>query len=171
MRPIKQTIAAGAVGTWIPLARQSFGTTGFTVHPQTTTAGTYNVEFTESDIYKSTRSDFTRSTTTLTITSVAHGLTTADACIVTGNSDFEGQYEIASVPSADSVTVTVADAGATAGSLGFIPLVIDAITDFSAADGTATASGNIYASSSAVRLNAESITTAPIDFLLNQREG
>ena len=171
MKPIKKTIAAAAIGTWIPVARQSFGTAGFTVHPQTTTAGTYDIDFTESNIYKSTRSDFTRSTTTLTITSVAHGLTTADACIITGSRDFEGQYEIASVASADSITVTVADAGDTSGSLGFIPLVVDQITGFAAADATATASGNLFASVSAVRLNATSVTTAPIDFLLNQREG
>jgi len=171
MKPIKKTIAAAAIGSWIPLARQTYGTAGFTVHPQTTTAGTYNIQFTESDIQTSTRVTFSRTTTTLTINATAHGLTTADACIVTGNSDFEAQYEVASVASADSITVTVADAGAASGSLGFIPVVVDTITGFSAAVATATASGNIFASVTAVRLDGTSVTTAPIDFLINQREG
>ena len=157
MKPIKKTIAAAAIGSWIPLARQSYGTSGFTVHPQTTTAGTYSIQFTESDVQTSTRSKFTRSTTTLTITSVAHGLTTADACIITGNNDFEGEYEIASVASADTITVTVADAGAASGSLGFIPVVVDTVTGFSGAAAGTLASGNLFASVTAVRLDGTSV--------------
>jgi hypothetical protein len=67
--------------------------------------------------------------------------------------------------------VTVADAGAASGSLGFIPVVVDTVTGFSAAAAGTLASGNLFASVTAVRLDGTSVTTAPIDFLLNQREG
>ena len=170
MKPIKQDITNATIGAWIPVSRASKGDIGFTVYPRASTAGTYNVQFTESDIQRSTRQAFTRSTTTLTITVVAHGLTTGDACVITGNSDFEGQYEIAGVTDADNITVTVADAGAASGSLGFIPVVLDAVTGFSAAAAATKASGNIFASISAIRLDATSVTGAPIGFAVNQYE-
>jgi hypothetical protein len=168
MRPIKQTVTAGEIGSWIPLDRKSNGTAGFMVAPHTSSAGTYDVEFTTSNLQKPTRNAYSRSTTTLTITATAHGLTTADACIVTGNDDFEGQYEIAGVTDADNITVTVADSGGTAGSLGFIPVRVDTITGFSGASGRA--SGNLFASVTGIRLDAGSVTTANIDFELNQVE-
>ena len=171
MRPISQFITEATIGAWIPVSRQSYGTAGFTIHPQASTAGTYNVQFTSSDIFKTSRQRFTRSTTTLTITVTAHGLTTTDACIVTGHSDFEAQYEVASVVDADNITVTVADSGAASGSLSFTPVVVDTITGFSGADATATASGNDFASICAIRLDASSVTGAPIGWDFNQYEG
>jgi hypothetical protein len=170
MKPIKQSVTNATIGGWIPTARQSYGTAGFTVHPQTSTAGTYSVEFTESDLQKTTRVDFTRSTTSLTINAPLHGLTALDACIVSGQGDFEGAYEVASVTDANNIVVTVADSGAASGSLSFTPVVIDIITGFSAADATVRASGNLFASVTGIRMNATSVTGAPIDFLFNQRE-
>lgn len=166
MKPIKQTVAAGDIGAWIPINRKTSSDIGFTVHPHTSSAGTYDVNFTASSLTAQARREFSRSTTTLTITVPSHGLTTTDACIISGNSDFEGQYEIASVTDANNVTVTVADSGAASGQLTFTPLIVDTVTDFSAASGLK--SGNVFATVTALRLDATSVTTADIDFLINQ---
>lgn len=168
MRPIKQTVTLGTVGSWIPLDRKSNGAAGFMVAPHTSSAGTYDVNYTTSNLQKSTRQAYSRSTTTLTVTVTAHGLTTGDACIITGNDDFEGQYEIASVTDANNITVTVADSGGAAGTLGFIPVRVDDITGFTAASGRA--GGNLFASVTGIRLDASSVTTANIDFEVNQVE-
>jgi hypothetical protein len=164
------TVAAGAVGAWIPLDRRSYGTIGFTVRPHTSSAGTYSVNFTSSPLQQGRENCvLSRSTTALTITYPAHGLTTADDVIVSGvlGADYGGRYKVASVVDANNITVTVADAGtATRGTVA--PVVVDTVTDFSGASGLN--SGNIFASISAFRLDATDVTTAPADLIYNQVE-
>lgn len=164
------TVTQATVGKWIPVDRRSYGTIGFTVRPHTSSAGTYSVNFTESPIQKGReRSALSRSTTTLTINYPLHGLTTADDVILTDvrNGDYGGRYAVASVVDANNITVTVADAGS-APTATVIPVVVDTVTDFSGVSGLL--SGNIFASVSAFRLNAASVTTAPVDIIYNQVE-
>jgi hypothetical protein len=64
------------------------------------------------------------------------------------------------------LTVTVADSGATAGHLSLTPIIVDTLTGFSAASGLQ--SGHFSASVSAIRVNATSVTTQPVDLIVNQ---
>jgi hypothetical protein len=139
---------------------------GFTVKPLPSSAGTYDVNFTTSDLGKGTAASYTRSTTTLTVTHTNHGLTTNDSYVIAGDTDFEGTHAIASVTNDNVFTITVADSGAAAGNITGYPLQVDDVTDFTAASGTN--SGNISASVSAIRLDASSATTAALVFEVNQ---
>ena len=170
MIPKRITITQGTVGKWVPVDRKSNGTIGFTVRPQTGSAGTYDVNFTESNLQKGYKDvSISRSTTTLTINLTNHGLTTADDVILSNcrNGDYGGTYRVASVTNVNVFTVTVADAGS-APTATVMPVIVDTITDFSAATGLN--SGNIFASITAVRVNATNVTDAPVDLYLNQVE-
>ena len=106
------TVAAGAVSDWIPVNRRSWGSIGFTVNPQVSAAGTYDVEFTESQIQRGTRKvPISRSTTTLTVNLVNHGLAVGDDAVITESQDYDGVLVVASVVDVDNFTVTVAASG------------------------------------------------------------
>ena len=170
MRPKKVTVAAAAVGNWIPVSRGSPGDIGFTVHPLTSSAGTYDVNFTQSEMQKGVLNvPISRTTTTLTITLTAHGLTTADDVILYGvlGQDYNGRFKVASVTDANNITVTVANSG-TATKANVLPIIVDTVTDFSAVSGLK--SGNIFASTTALRLNCTSVTTAGVSLYINQDE-
>jgi hypothetical protein len=170
MIPKRKTITEGTVGSWIPVDRKSNGTIGFTVRPQTGAGGTYDVNFTESNLQKGyTEVPISRSTTTLTISLVNHGLTTSDDVILSNvrNGDYGGTYRVASVASVNAFAVTVADAG-DAKTATVIPVVVDTVTDFN--DVSGLSSGNIFASVTGVRVDARNVTTAPVDIYLNQVE-
>jgi len=162
------TVAAAAISPWIPLNRRSWGSVGFTVNPQNSAAGTYDVEFTESNL--NTVLDFTpisRSTTVLTVSLVNHGLIVGDDVIVAGSIDYDGEQTVASVVDADSFTITVAASG-TARKAKIIPIIADDLTGFTAATGKN--SGEIDASVVAIRLNCTNSTTAAHDIFINQFE-
>jgi len=164
------TVTEGTVGAWQPVDRRSYGTIGFTVRPHTSSAGTYSVNYTLSDLQRGRENCvLSRTTTTLTITYPTHGLTTADDVIISGvlGSDYGGRYKVASVVDANNITVTVADAGsATLATVARV--VVDTVTDFSAVSGLL--SGNIFASISAIRLDATNVTTSGCEFIYNQVE-
>lgn len=164
----RKTVAAAAVGDWIPVNRRSWGSIGFTVNPQPSAAGTYDVEFTESNLQNGTKKvPISRSTTVLTISLVNHGLAVGDDAIITESGDYDGVEVVASVVDADSFTVTVAASGDSR-SATVAPVIADTVVDFAAATGKN--SGLINASVVAIRLNCTSSTTAAHDILINQFE-
>lgn len=165
MKPTKQTITEGTVGDWIPVTRNSENTKGFTVRPHTNSGGTYDVNFTESDLQGGTKRPVSRSSTTLTITWVDHGLTTDDDVVLTESIDYDGVYRVASVPDQNSLTVTVAASG-TARFAKVAGVVVDTLTNLSAVSGLN--SGNIFGSVSAVRVDATNVTTQPVDIIIDQ---
>ena len=169
MLEVKSVVAAAAVGDWIPLNRRSFGTVGFTVSPDNGAGGTYAVNFTESPIQSGIKgTPYTRSTTTLTVTLTAHGLATSDDVVIMDHSTLNGVYRVATVTNANVITVTVADSGPAAGTLTIAPVIVDTVTDFVTASGKT--SGNIFASTVAIRLNCANGTTAPHRISINQFE-
>jgi hypothetical protein len=168
-RPKTLTVTEATVGNWFPVDRKSNGNIGFTVRPHLNSAGTYDVEFTVSNLtFEHKKTVFSRSTTTLTITLVDHGLTTNDDVIIRNTADFNGVYRVASTADQDTLTVTVADSGAASGHLSLTPITVDTLTDFAAVSGLL--SGHFSASISALRLNATSVTTQPVDITINQQE-
>ena len=164
----RKTVAAAAIGDWIPVNRRSWGNIGFTVNPQPSAAGTYDVEFTESELQRGTKKvPISRSTTVLTVSLVNHGLAVGDDAVITESNDYDGVLVVASVVNADSFTVTVAASGSYT-SATVAPVVADVATGFLAASGKN--SGLIDASIVAIRLNCTNSTTAAHDILINQFE-
>ena len=164
----RQTVAAGAIGTWIPVNRRSFGNIGFTVAPNTSATGTYDVQFTESNIQRGTDNVvLSRSTTTLTVNLVNHGLVVGDEARIVQSTDYDAFHVVATVVDADSFTATVAASGTSVRGT-VIPIVVDDVSGFSGAAGKQ--SGIVDASVVAVRLDATGISSAPIDILVNQFE-
>ncbi len=164
----RKTVAAAAIGDWIPVNRRSWGNIGFTVNPQPSAAGTYDVEFTESQLQNGTKKvPISRSTTVLTVSLVNHGLAVGDDAVITESGDYDGVLVVASVVNADSFTVTVAASGDSR-SATVAPVIADTVVDFAAASGKN--SGFIDASIVAIRLNCTNSTTAAHDILINQFE-
>ena len=168
MRPIRKTVAAAAIGDWIPVNRRSWGNIGFTVNPQPSAAGTYAVQFTESQLQNGTKKvPISRSTTVLTVNLVNHGGAVGDDAAVTESGDYDGVLVIASVVDADNFTVTVSASGDSR-SATIAVVIADDVAGFTAASGKD--SGLINASVVAIRLNCTNSTTAAHDILINQFE-
>ncbi len=162
------TVAAGAVSDWIPVNRRSWGNIGFTVNPQPSAAGTYDVEFTESQLQRGIKKvPISRSTTVLTVNLVNHGGAVGDDAVITESGNYDGVLVIASVVSADSFTVTVSASGdSTSATIAIV--IADDLVGFTAASGKE--SGIVDASIVAMRLNCTNSTTAAHDILINQFE-
>ena len=71
---------------------------------------------------------FTRSGTTLTVTSASHGYSVGQQ-VYLNNTDFTGEYTVVTVPSSSTFTVTVANSGATSGSINTVNVLSYTITD------------------------------------------
>lgn len=71
---------------------------------------------------------FTRSGTTLTVTSASHGYSVGQQ-VYLNNTDHTGQYTIVTVPSSSTFTVTVTNSGATSGSINIVNVLTYTITD------------------------------------------
>ena len=71
---------------------------------------------------------FTRSGTTLTVTSASHGYSVGQQ-VYLNNTDHTGQYTVVTVPSSSTFTVTVTNSGATSGSINTVNVLSYTITD------------------------------------------
>ncbi len=121
---------------------------------------TYSVQHSFDDPNANLICTISRTTTVATVTfPSAHGLTTADSIIVTGtnNSNFDGTYNVASVPSTTTITYTVSNSGATSA----INVIVSPMRVFShstVAAKTTQQDGNYSFPINAIRLNVTSYT-------------
>jgi len=145
MRP--RTVTANSAGTftyspWVRLSHYSYDyNVGFTCEPQQGATGTYSVQVTMRNPEDFRKAQFSRVTTTLTITCVDsdfHGLAQYDGV------NFRNCYwdttngysrEVAGASSTTVFTVTVADAGPTSGTLEYAPLPVQDLNLYSAVSG------------------------------------
>lgn len=130
MRPIKVTVtptlAGGAASPWIPLeyAARTFNVGLFASLSEDATGITYSVEYSPDNPNPSRATanpvaSLSRTTTVATLTfAQAHGLVAGDAVNVwnSGDPNLDGSQAVASTPSPTSLTYTVANTGAAAGS-------------------------------------------------------
>ena len=142
MRTYKRVLDPDGTYDYSPWVRMNNATedysAGFRFTPSSGASGTYSIQNTLSNPEDFQRATFSRSTTTLTITLVDHGLSAGDGVNLRGSDwDQTGGYSlnVASAADADTITVTVADSGAAAGSCEVAPLRIEDFTDFSAVSG------------------------------------
>jgi hypothetical protein len=145
MRP--RTVTANSAGTftyspWVRLNHycEDFNV-GFTTAPQNGATGTYSVQVTMHNPEDFRRAQFSRTTTTLTITCINndfHGLTAADGVNLRGcywDTTDGYSLQVATVTNTTVFTITVADAGPTSGTLEYAPLPVQALASYSAISG------------------------------------
>lgn len=145
MRP--RTVTANSAGTylyspWIRLSHYSYDfNVGFTTEPQQGTTGNYTVQVTMRNPEDFRKAQFSRVTTTLTITCIDgdfHGLVAADAVNIRGT-PWDGvsgnSLAVATATNTTVFTITVADTGPTSGTLEYSPLPVQALASYSGVTG------------------------------------
>lgn len=160
-----RTVTANSAGTftyspWIVLSHLSYDMNiGYTADPQQGATGTYSVQVTEADPEQFRTAQFSRVTTTLTITCINndfHGLVAGDGVNIrcsgsTGWDTTSGfSREVATATNTTVFTITVADSGPTAGVLEYCPLPIQDLTSYSAVSGRKQ--GTVVGSAAMVRI-------------------
>jgi hypothetical protein len=120
VRPTYVTQGALGASAWIPVNRlqNGFGI-GLGCTISSGASLTYSVQHTFDDPSPK-QCVITRSTTTATVTSTAHGLSVGDNILVTGAGDanLNGSYAVASIVDANTYTYTVANTGLTTANAG-----------------------------------------------------
>lgn len=121
-------------------------------------ASVFSVEYTDSEPEDFKRVTITRSTTTATLTLENHGLAAGDCIVVRGalngnnqETNFNGTYQVATVPSDDTLTYTVADTGAASARAEAVMLKVDVLDGGSALSAKTTL--NVFSPVTMVRLN------------------
>lgn len=116
MRPITVRKSAAGFTPWIPLDRLARDfQVGLAVKLSSGANLTYSVQHTLDDLHESTSSfSISRVAVTATVTKVNHGLSVGDWIqVINAGTPFDGEYSVATVPSVDTFTYTVANTGAT----------------------------------------------------------
>lgn len=160
MRPTSIVHDATATGSsrWMPVDWRPHGDATVNITLDATAALTYKVQYTIDPINVAPDTvQFTRTTTTLTVTDVDHGLSVGDSVTIL-DGDFKGYYDVASVTDANTYTLTVANAGAAGGTFKRVKVrVFDSAT---LTGKTANAEDSFSNPVTAVRLNVTALTTA-----------
>jgi len=142
-----RTVTANSAGTyaystWIRLSHYSYDyNVGFTCEPQQGATGTYTVQVTQRNPEAFKKAQFSRTTTTLTVTCIDsdfHGLVAADAVNIRGT-PWDGSngnsLEVATATNTTVFTITVANSGPTSGTLEYAPLPVQPLDNYSAVTG------------------------------------
>lgn len=134
--------ATPAYSPWVRLSHYSYDfNVGFTCEPQQGATGTYTVQVTQANPEDFRRAQFSRVTTTLTVTCINndfHGLVAADGVNLRGTVwDNSGatSLEVATATNTTVFTITVADTGPTSGTLEYAPLPLQPLASYSAITG------------------------------------
>ena len=158
MRRTSTTLSAAGVSNWIPLNTHAINpTVGLAVVLNSTGNLTYDVEHTFSDLANVQDITISRTTTTATVTHVAHGLVTGDCSVImnTGTTNFDGNRTV-TVTDADTYTFTCANSGVTTASGKAVPLNV--FNHGTLAAQTTSQDGVYDAPISACRLNVTAYT-------------
>lgn len=117
MKPAVVLLGSAAFSRWIPLnwrAMSGIYAIGLGVKLTPSPTLTYTVQHTFDNPWASSIDwSASRTTTTGTITKIAHGLSVDDWTQFDATAPFNAAYSVASVVDADNFTVTVANSGAT----------------------------------------------------------
>jgi len=157
MRPITQVLSAAGVSPWVPIDRnQMVANIGFGVSLSATANLTYRVEHSFESPMEKTQKRVTRSGTTATLEWVSHNLRVGDSLIIDGPAPFNGTFAVATVPTADTVTFTVAASGDTVDYVDVAGLRV--FPHSTVVDQIVSADGNYAFPISAYRLNVTAYT-------------
>lgn len=163
MRP--RIVTANSAGTylyspWIRLSHYSYDyNVGFMAEPQQGTTGNYTIQATMANPEDFRIAQFSRVTTTLTVTCINndfHGLVANDAVNLRGT-PWDGtngnSLTVASATNTTVFTITVANSGPTSGTLYYAPLPVQALTSYSGVTGKQQ--GTIVGGTEMVRVIAD----------------
>lgn len=172
MRPIVITLGAAGNSTWRRIDQHKhYFALGLGATLNSAGNLTYTVQHSFDDPNSNTLCTFSQSTTTVTVTfPSAHGLTTADSVIIVGSqvqapnqtnaSSIDGTYNVASVPSTTTITVTVTPSQTAVGTVTCSPMRV--FNHASLAAKTTSSDGNYAYPIMAVRLNVSSYTAGNV---------
>lgn len=152
-----QTLSAAGAGDW--LVTPADGAVGMSLAVTLSSGAslTYKVQHSLDDPNAAISCTVTRSSTTATLAYTDHGLTTSDSVIVRGVAPFNGQYAVASVVDANTITFTVAASGSTSATVTVAKMRVfdhDVLTGK-----TVAATGNYILPVAACRLNVTAYTS------------
>lgn len=161
-RPVTERLTAAGFSEWIRVSQyaESFGV-GLGVKMSSNGNLTWSVQHTFDDIYERVLCQFSRSTTSLTVTKTAHGLSEDDWVKIEGSPIWDADYAVASITDQNNFVVTVANSGVTAGSGWVKTARIFEHEDLSGE--TASADGNYEFPPAACRLIVTSWTAGYVD--------
>jgi len=145
-----RTVTANSAGTylyspWIRMNHLSWNmNAGFTSQLQAGASGNYTIQISEANPEGFRKAQFSRVTTTLTITCIDgdfHGMlaSAGDGVVLRGTPwDAAAGYSLAVATTASTTvfTVTVANSGPTSGTLEYAPIPLQALTSYSAVTGS-----------------------------------
>lgn len=173
--PVTRRVSSLAFSTWIPLnwrtQSANYGI-GIGVILSSGASLTYSVEHTFDYIWP-TQKNFSgsRSTTTVTITKVNHGLSVGSYWYTdpAAPAPFAGEFAVAAITDADNFTYTVANSGATSVAFGVFEGAGARVLPHSVlAAKTATADGNYAFPCRACRLNVTTWVSGFADLIVYQ---
>lgn len=116
MRPVAVSLSAAGASPWVPVAyNQNSFALGLGVVLTSGANLTYSVDHTFDELAPVTPISISRTTTTATVTHLAHGMTSNDSAIISGtqSSNLDGQQTV-TVVDANTYTYTVLNSGSTA---------------------------------------------------------
>lgn len=170
MRTTHLTVGAAGSSSWVPLSPYNYP---FSVSLGCTITNgaslTYKVQHTFDNFSFQQQCSITRSITTATLTLVNHGLTAGDSIIVeNASAPFDGVYDVASVSSADVITYTVANSGATASSPGSTVIILRCFDNADIVSKTTKVDGNYFFPCSGCRLTITSYSSGKATLAVTQ---
>lgn len=114
-RPQTVRLSAAGFSPWIPLNRMVEFAVGLGCKMSSNGNLTYSVQHTFDELWDRTLCNMSRTTTSLSITKVNHGLSVGDWVQISGGSIWDGTYAVTSITDQNTFVVTVANSGATSG--------------------------------------------------------
>lgn len=172
MRPVTVRKSAAGFTPWIPLNRLAPDfRVGLAVKLSSGANLTYSVQHTLDDLHESSNSfSLSRVGTAATVTKVNHGLSVGDWIqVINAGVPFDGEFSVATVPTADTFTYTVANTGATSVAHGVATIHTGRVFAHSVlAAKTASQDGNYEFPPWACRLNISAFTGGFADLTVLQ---
>lgn len=176
---VTETVGAQGVGNWLPvndLQRPFNLGVGVTLSDGATL--TYKVQHSyDSPRFQAKKPvEVSRVTTTATLlfpTITDHGLAVGDSVIVsgTGDSNLDGTFDVATVPTANSITYAVSNTGATAAKAGAKASIMRVMDSHVLTGNTTKADDNYTTPVTAVRLNVTAYTSGKATLTARQGLG
>ena len=178
MYPITQRLSAAGYAPWVPINRlQTSFNSNLSAMLSSGAVLTYSIEYTLDNAQDpmNLTQDFTlsRTTTVLTITKTAHGLSVGDWVKLWGNggANLDAEFNVASVVDANTVTVAIANSGLSAGNgVGWMQ-TLRALPLTAPTGNTVDASFGLDHVVAAVRINVSAWTSGTVDFQVLQGRG
>ena len=175
MRTQAVTLGSATFSEWYPMnSKQTPFNVGISVTLTPSASLTYSVQHTSDNLFERTsQCSFSRTTTAVSVTQIAHGLSVGDWVHVEGANTistdvFDGDFAVAAISSADIFTYTVANTGATVGKTGARISTAKVRENANLSAATASGDTNYAFPCRAVRLKITTYSSGTATMTINQ---